>query len=262
MKRVSLLMVFFYMASAFVPKDDTYRKTPNNSFAAGEYFEYKVHYGLFNAAEAIVSVNPQTTQVNGRACYKVNVQAKTLGPFDWIAKIKDNWQSWIDTSAIVPQKFYRNIQEDSYRKEETVVFDHLKNSALVNDENGVKSYSTLNNAQDAISGYYFLRTIDYSKYSPGDIVQIPTFFDKESYATKIRYRGREVIRTKLGRIKAIKLNPVLPENKLFKDDNSIRIWVSDDANRVPIRIEVDLWVGSMIMEMRKYNGVKQEFSWL
>ncbi len=262
MRRILILILFVGMATAFVSQDETYRRVPNTSFVAGENFEYKVHYGLFNAAEAMVSVSPQVMQVNGRPCYKVSVQGRTLGAFDWLAKIKDNWQSWIDTSAIVPQKFYRNIQEDSYHKEETVVYDHVKNSALVNDENGAKTYNTLNNAQDAISGYYFLRTIDYNKYNPGDVIQIPTFFDKESYTTKIRYRGREVIKTKLGRIKAIKINPILPENQLFKGENSIRIWVSDDSNKVPIKIEVDLWVGSMVMEMRKYSGVRQDFNWL
>ncbi len=262
MKKVLTLTLFIVVATGFVAKDEDYRKISNNSFVAGENFEYKVNYGLFSAAEASVSVSPQVTNINGRPCYKISVHGKTLGAFDWLANIKDNWQTWIDTSAIVPQKFYRNIQENKYRKEEVVVYDHSKNSALVNDENGAKTYNTLNNAQDAISGYYFLRTIDYSKYNPGDVIQIPTFFDKESYTTKIRYRGRETIKTRLGKIKVIKINPILPENQLFKGENSIRIWVSDDINKVPVRIEVDLWVGSMVMEMRRYSGVRQEFNWL
>lgn len=241
---------------------DVYRQIDNTSFGPGECFEYRVHYGLFNAAEAKVSVSQQIHTVNGRPCYKVDITGKTVGAFDWITKIRDNWQSWIDTVSIIPQKSYRNIQEESYRKEETVLYNHAKDDAIVNDENGQKNYDIPNNAQDVISGYYFLRTIDFSKFNDGDVVQVPTFFDKEVYQMKIKYRGREVIKTKFGKMKAIRLNPVMPNNSLFKGDNSIRIWVSDDANKVPIRVEVDLWVGSMIMEVKKYSGLRQEFKWL
>ncbi len=261
MKQKILLSFVLVFCMAFIPKDG-YRQVENKSFGVGEYFEYRVHYGLFNAAEARVMVSPQVQLVNGRPCYKVDIQGKTVGAFDWITRIRDNWQSWIDTVAIVPQKSYRNIQEDTYRKEETVLYDHSKDDAIVNDEAGQKIYDIPNNAQDAISGYYFLRTIDFDKTNVGDIVQVPTFFDKQIYQMKVKYRGREVVKTKFGKINAIKLNPVMPENQLFKGDNSIRIWVSDDVNKVPVRVEVDLWVGSMIMEVKKYGGLRQDFKWL
>ena len=266
MKLSSLKYFFLIPLLSFIPRDG-YRQIENTSFGPGEFFEYKVHYGLFNAAEARVSVSPQIQTVNGRPCYKVEIAGKTVGAFDWVSRIRDNWQSWIDTSAIVPQKSYRNIQEDKYRKEETVIYNHAKDErnaarATVTDENGQKNYDIPNNAQDVISGYYFLRTIDFNKYSSGDVINIPAFFDREIYSMKIRYRGRETVKTKFGTIAAIKLNPVLStNNQLFKGDNSIRIWVSDDANKVPVRVEVDLWVGSMVMEMRKYGGLRQDFKW-
>lgn len=257
-KYVALSVVCLF---AFTFKTD-YRSVENTSFGAGETLEYRVHYGLLNAAEATVAVSPQLQNINGRPCYKVEIKGRTVGAFDWATKIRDRWQSWIDTSAIVPQKSYRNIQEDTYTKEETVTYDHAKNDATVHDENGQKTFNIPNNAQDIISGYYFLRTINFDKSNIGDIVQVPTFFDKAIYQMKIRYGGKSVIKTKFGKLNVIKLNPVMPDNKLFKGDNSVRIWVSDDINRVPVKVEVDLWVGSMVMEVKKYNGLKQEFKWL
>ena len=239
----------------------TYRRVVNDSFVAGEYFEYRVHYGLLSAAEAKVNVSPIIQTVNGRPCYKIDVFGRTVGAFDWITTIRDNWRSYVDTTAIVSQKFYVNIVENKYRKEETVVFDHPNNKVRSEETDEKLSFNTPDNVQDVVSGYYYLRTLDYSKLEPGDVVSVPTFFDDVVFQTKIRFRGREVIKTKFGRINVIKLNPVIPENKLFKGENAIRIFISDDTNHVPVRVEVDLWVGSMVMEMKKYSGLRSPFKW-
>jgi Protein of unknown function (DUF3108) len=255
-------VVFIATFAAFV--QDTYRQVPNKGFGEGEYFEYKVHYGVFSAAEAQVEVAPQVQVVNGRPCYNVNITGRTVGAFDLITTIRDSWQSWIDTSAIVSQKFQQKIRENSHRREETIVFDHSTNKANVTTkDDGTQTFNVPKNAQDAISGYFYLRTVDYAKLQPGDLIQIPAFFDKKIYNTRVRYRGREVIRTKFGKINAFKINPLMnADNELFKGENAIRIWVSDDVNKVPVKVEVDLWVGSMVMELRKYKGIKHDFKWI
>jgi hypothetical protein len=74
---------------------------------------------------------------------------------------------------------------------------------------------------------------------------------------KVRYRGKDVVKTKQGKINVIKLNPVLPQNKLIKEEESIRIFVSDDANKVPIKVQVDFFVGSMEMDLKRDGGLKQ-----
>ena len=240
---------------------DGYRRVDNDSFKAGEHFEYRVHYGLLSAAVATVDVSPVVQTINGRPCYKIDVFGRTVGAFDWVTTIRDNWRSYVDTVAIVPQKFYVNIVENNYRKEETVLFDHPNNRVRSEEAAEKLNFNTPDNVQDVISGYYYLRTLDYNKLEPGEVVQIPTFFDDAVFQTKIRYRGRETIKTKFGHLNVIKLNPIIPENKLFKGENAIRIFISDDQNHVPVRVEVDLWVGSMVMEVKKYSGLRHPFNW-
>ena len=255
------LFVFLLIFGTAFQAKDSYRRVVNNSFDAGEYFEYRVRYGLFSAADATVEVSPQVQYVNNRPCYQVNVVGKTLGAFSWFAKIRDQWTSWIDTSAIVSQKFYRNIRENDYKKNETIVFDHAQDNAVVIDENGHKTYDVPNNVQDVISGYFFLRTIDFNKVAVGELIDVPAFFENATYPMRIRYRGKDVVRTKFGKINVLRLNPILPDNQLFKEDESIRIWVSDDFNKVPIKVEVDLAVGSIVMEVKSYRNIRQEFKW-
>jgi len=236
---------------------NTYRRVVNNSFGPGEHLEYRVHYGFLNAAEAIVDVSPTLYKVNDRPCYRVNVDGRTVGAFDLVTRIRDTWRSYIDTSAILPQKFYTNLQENSYRKEENVTFYHETNTVKAEERTEKDVFNVPDNVHDLISGYYFLRTIDFSKISSGQVIEVPAFYDDTVYHMKVRYRGKDVVKTKQGKINVLKLNPVLPQNKLFKDEESIRIFVSDDVNKVPVKVEVDLWVGSMVMDLKRNSGLKQ-----
>ena len=235
----------------------TYRRVVNTSFGPGEHLEYRVHYGFLNAAEAIVDVSPTLYKVNNRPCYRVNVDARTTGAFDLVTRIRDTWRSYIDTSAILPQKFYSNLQENSYRKEENITFNHEMNTVKAEERTEKDTFKVPENIHDLISGYYFLRTIDFNRLSSGQVIEVPAFYDDTIYNMKVRYRGKDVVKTKNGKINVIKMNPVLPANKLFKEEESIRIFVSDDANKVPIKVEVDFFVGSMVMDLKNNGGLKQ-----
>lgn len=236
---------------------DAYRRVPNTSFGPGEHLEYRVHYGFLNAAEAIVDVSPTLYKVNNRPCYRVNVDARTVGAFDLVTRIRDTWRSYIDTSAILPQKFYSNLRENDYRKEENITFNHETNTVKAEERTEKDVFKVPENVHDLISGYYFLRTIDFNRLSSGQVIEVPAFYDDTVYNMKVRYRGKDVVKTKQGKMNVIKLNPVLPANKLFKEEESIRIFVSDDANKVPVKVEVDFFVGSMVMDLKSNSGLRQ-----
>lgn len=240
---------------------NAYRRVVNNSFGPGEHLEYRVHYGFLNAAEATIDVSPTLYKVNERPCYRVNVDGRTVGAFDLVTRIRDTWRSYIDTSAILPQKFYTNLQENDYRKEENITFNHAANTVKAEERSERDVFHVPDNVHDLISGYYFLRTIDFTHIANGQVLEVPAFYDDMVYNMKVRYRGRQVLKTKQGKINVIRLHPVLPSNKLFKDEESIRIFVSDDINKIPVKVEVDLWVGSMVMDLRQNSGLKQDLKY-
>lgn len=245
--------------SSFVVSD-SYRYLPNHAFKAGEYFEYKVKYGFLSVGEATVDVSPQIYSVNNRPCYRVNIFGRTTGLTD-LFHIRNTYRSYLDTAAILPQKFLMDLQENNYRKEQTITFDHLANAAVREQNKERKNFKLPDNVHDVVSGYYFLRTIDFTKVKIGETVSSNMFFDDEIYNMRVKYNGKGVVRTKYGKINVIKLNPILPKNSMFEGEDAIRIWVSDDKNRVPIKIEVDFSVGGATMELKNYKNTKYEFDW-
>ena len=258
---ISLLCLVVFSLFALNVKDN-YRQIPNSSFGAGEKLEYRVHYGFINAAEAKVEISNSIVKVNNRPCYRVNVTGRTVGAFDLVSRVRDQWRSYIDTAAILPQMFSQNIEENKYRKQETVMFNHGSNVVYAEEKKERKSYKVPDNIHDVISGYYFLRTMDFDRISEGQTVEVPTFFSGEVYPMRVKYRGKDVVKTKFGRIKVLKLNPIMPNNKLFKGEDSIRIWVSDDENKVPVKVEVDLWIGALEMDLTSYKGLRHNFKWM
>lgn len=241
-----------------------YDQVVNRSFHSGEVLKYRVHYGFVNAAEGEMFISDEIHRVNGRDCFKIDVFGKSVGMFDLFLRIRDNWGTYLDTTSMVPQKFYRTIEEGKYRKREIIKFDHTNLKARVTSFDKKKKvwkpekiYDVPTNVQDMVSGYYFLRTMDFKKLQPGDIINIDAFFEDQLYDFNIKFVGREKVKTKLGKINSLVLSPIMPENSLFDGENSIRVWISDDINKVPLKIKAEMFVGSVEIDIVSFKkGIK------
>jgi hypothetical protein len=258
MKRLFFVASFLFTALSFKSAEREHI-IEQSSFTTGEHIEYRVHYGFVNAAEAIVDVDDKFQNSNGRQCYKVDIVARTLGMTDWFTKVRDVWTSYIDSALILPQQFYQKKQEGTYKNEQKIVFNHALNTAKqydLDDDNEKKTYKVPDNIQDVVSGYYFLRTIDFSKMNVGESVPITFFFEGEVYNMRLKYRGKEVVKTKFGRINTFKITPQLPKNNFFQDEESVKLWVTDDANKIPVRAEVELKIGSLALDIKKFGGLR------
>jgi hypothetical protein len=244
-------------------KQTFYRKIDNNSFDLGEKLEYRVHYGMINAAEASMEISDQVVYRNNRPCYKVDVWGRSVGLFDLITRINDNWGTYIDTAAIVPHGFYRILEEGRYRKFEYVDFDHDSNEAITTildkttKEPRERTVTSVpENVQDMVSGYYFIRTLDFSKMKEGEVISIHAFFDVEQYDFKVKYLGKETLRTKIGKFRTVVLQPLLPKNDLFTGEDAIRIWISDDSNKIPLKVKASMFVGAVEIDIKSITGAR------
>lgn len=261
-KYFPIILLLVIILTAFATKDRM-RTVRNESFTAGEVLKYKVHYGLITAAEATIDVSKNIYTINGRPTYRATVYGRTTSSFDIFIKVRDTWQSYIDTVAIVPQRFHRNIEEGSYRKKETIDFNHYSNTAAVKmkkkkDPEKSSIHKVTDNVQDIVSGFYYLRTFNYDNMHKGEKFTIKGFFDEENFDMEVTYKGRETVDTKAGKIKAIKLVPKMPKNELFKGENSIAVYLSDDDNKVPVLIEAEMFVGSLKVDLYDYKNLKHK----
>ena len=85
------------------------------------------------------------------------------------------------------------------------------------------------------------------------------FDDDGIYKFKLKYLGKEILRTKFGKVECLKFKPYVKSGRIFKEQESLTLWVSNDLNRIPIRIKADLAVGSLKADLDGFNGLKNQF---
>ncbi len=229
-----------------------------SAFQNGEWFKFKMSYsGFLKAGEATLQVKDEI--INGKPVYHVVGKGKTTGAIKWFFKVKDRYESYFDKSTGLPYKFIRKIDEGGHTKDIEIDFDQANKKAYVNNKKHKKKtvIDTEKDVQDMVSAFYYLRNnYDTKSISEGDMVSLNMFFDEENYNFKLKYLGREVIKTEFGKIKTLKFRPYVMAGRVFKEKESLTLWVSEDENKIPLKVKADLAVGSLRADLIGFRGLK------
>ena len=248
MKKIIYLFTFLISIS-------TFSQTP--AFKTGEHLKYRLSYSnFFTAGYATLDVKKAKNHKNNEA-YHIIGKGKTTGMINWFFKVRDNYETFMDAETLLPFQFIRQIDEGGYTKDKKILFDQEENKATVfnKETNKMKTYTTVENVQDLLSSLYYMRNKDISNFQVGDEIGLPIFLDEEMMNMKLRFIGRETIKTKFGKIKAAKFMPLVASGRVFKEQESVIVWVSDDANKIPLLIKASLAVGSLRADLHRYNGL-------
>ncbi len=264
MRRLTLSFVLISLLTGFVTyRNDVYPRVKNESFTRGEVINFKMTYGIFTVGKGSVRVHPNYFKLNNRDCFKIDVHGRTVGFVDWVADVDDQWGSYIDTAALLPHQFYRRIREGRYKKDEWTFFDHVNKKIEVKTMDNAtgkfkesKFYEAPPQVRDMIAGFLYLRNMDLSKVKKGDTVVVTGFFEDEFYKMKIVYQGKQTIKVKAGKIRTLVFKPVMPQNKVFDGENSVTAFFSDDKNRIPVKINAEMFIGSAGVELTSYEGLR------
>ena len=243
-----------YIATLFVSLV-SFAQTP--AFKVGEHLKYRLSYSnFFTAGYATLDVKKAKKHKQNEA-YHIVGKGKTTGMINWFFKVRDNYETYMDATTLLPYRFIRQIDEGGYTKDKEILFDQVEHKATVfNKENSkMNTYTTVEDVQDLLSALYYMRNKDITKFKVGDEISLPIFLDEEIMSMKLRFIGRETISTRFGDIKTAKFMPLVASGRVFKEKESVTVWVSDDANKIPLKIKASLAVGSLRADLHRYNGL-------
>ena len=249
------ILVFLLSATAIrLSAGNDFCGVSNFSFGSGEVITFKVFYnviGLYVDA-GTASFTVSNTRLNNKPVYHIVGVGNSNPSYDWIFKVRDKYETYIDTTTLKPYRFVRHVEEGGYRKDELVNFYHEDLKAV-----STKGTFAIDNCmQDVLSSIYFARNIDFSKYTIGDKINFSMFLDDQTHNIYIRYLGKEIIKTRYGKFRAIKFKPMLIKGTIFEGGELMTVWVTDDLNRVPLRIESPITVGSVKVDMMGYKNLR------
>jgi hypothetical protein len=255
-----LFFFIFFFAPVFSHGQNDFCGLKNTSVKNGEKVSFKVYYNMgkiwVGAGLASFTVNEE--QLNGRRVFHITGDGKTMKSYEWFYKVKDRYETFIDVETMLPLKFIRNVDEGGFKIYDHVSFNQGLGQAVTNK--GV--FKVPRCVQDVLSAIYYARNIDYSKYQPGAKIPFAMFLDNEVYNLYIRYIGKEKIKTKYGTFNTIKISPLLIEGTIFKGGEKMTVWVSDDSNHVPVRIDSPILVGSIKVDLVEYKNLRNPFKGL
>lgn len=248
---VSLFCVFFLNILLFSANAQTAK-----AFKAGESLEFKISYGFVNAGVAKLSLSETTYK--GKSLYHAKGIGYTTGLTKVFFKVNDDYQSFFEKDKVTPHRFIRKIDEGGYTKDQDGSFNYVDKTATVKDfeKKTEKTYPIVNGVQDIVSAFYYLRKTDQlNGIKEGESVEIDMFFDGEVFQFKLKYLGTEVVKTAFGKVKTMMFRPYVMAGRVFKEKESLTVWVTADSNKVPIRIKANLAVGSLKADLSSYKGL-------
>lgn len=228
----------------------------NNALIGGENLKYRIHLGFINAAEATIKSSPSTSIIDDQTVRKVEIEGKTTGVLELFSPLKDYWSAQIDTKTLLPIKTEMRKREGRYRKEELVLYQMDKGFAKITSPQNKPVTSTISGPKDLldlITAYYFLRSKPVTDKKPGSRWSAQVLVDSKIYELVLVVRAKETIETEMGNRSSIKTNILLPKNNLFKEEDAIRLWISDDEYQVPLKVQVNLKIGFLTIDLVDYS---------
>lgn len=227
-------------------------------FQDKEFLRYRVHYGFLNAGFASLQVSE--VNHNGVPHYYLLGEGSSTGAVRAFFRVDDKYESYVRKSDMRPTRFIRNIQEGGHEKHRILDFNHDTRVVTINDLKGKRvTYERFDRpVQDMLSAYYFLRTKSNNDFKTGEFQSVDIFMDGEVFPFRLKVEGRERIKTRFGYINAIKLQPFVQKGRVFKAQESVTMWVSDDLNLIPLRIKAELVVGSLNADLHEYKNLKYD----
>ena len=237
-------------------------KNKSNVFTYGEKVDYTIYYnwGAMWVAAGSVTFRVDSTAINSKPFFKISGVGQTFKKYDWLYKVRDNYEVIAEVAPFRPIRFKRDVKEGSNEIYEDYVFNHKSGKVITLRKPDKKSQlqkDTVNFSKcafDVLSMIYHARNIDYSGLKVNDVIPITIFLDNEEHSSYIRFLGREELEVKsMGVFRTIKFKPLLIEGTIFNAGEDMTVWVTDDADKIPLLIDTPILVGSI---KARVNGIE------
>lgn len=257
-------VLFFLFALLIAANYISQTLSPNKSFKTGEVLEYDVYYswGLIWADAGYVKFSVKEEVVNNKTLFHFIGEGNSKKNWDWFYKVRDKYESYNDTTTLRPYKYIRNSNDGGDWVYNDITFNFKNNTAIgylktkKKPNQKIDTLKIVDHTFDPMSMIYYARSIDFANFKLKDEIPISIILDNEVHSRKITYLGKETIKTDLGTFKCIKFKPTLIPGTIFKEGDAMIVWVTDDENRVPIKVETPILIGTVKVYLKKASGLK------
>jgi len=241
MKFVAVLAGSLMMATSGVAQ------TPKLPFTPGEKLNYRVSVSKMGKVGTGSMWVEGPVDVRGVSTWLLRFDFEAgLGPM----KAVDRTSSWLDPERMAAQRYFKHEKHVLAKHDEKVEIFAAEGKWAGAD--GASGTSPTTEPLDELSFMYFIRTLtlkDDTTY------RFDRHFDPARSPTAVKVVRREVVATPAGKFQTVLVEMRVRDARRYKGEGLIRINLSDDAMRIPVRIESQMPViGTAVMTLESYNN--------
>ncbi len=234
------------------PRTAAEREVP---FRAGEQLGYDITWSSFvtaTAATATISVREKRAAYSSPAAYYIVAEGRPTPLVAAFYSLYYKVDSWLDAYTLLPLRASIYSQEGAQRENKVTTFNQARRWARYEEQEGSSPARARNvplapNTQDALSVFYALRA---APLKMGARMVFPVVFDGTPYQLDVKVGGTQTVRTKAGARSAWRITPTLMAGgRPVESPRGMTLWISDDAQRLPLQMQVDLAVGRFVLTL-------------
>lgn len=220
-------------------------------YKLGENFSYNISFAGIKVGDASLIID-SIINIDDKNCYHIIGAGKTTPFFDIFFKVRDTYETFLDTSSILPVKFKRDISEGGFKKKQLYDFNHTDSFVYSEDT----LYKIHNFSQDMLSALFFARTFNGNDLKIDDKFIIPIFMDEENYFLEIKYLQKDTLKTDFGDIECLVFKPLMQEGRVFENGERMKVWITNDQNHILLKVETQIWAGKIEAELVNYSSIR------
>jgi len=261
-KLLNKISILIFILLPALPEAQCYQG--NTVFGDGEDISYSVHYnwGPIWVTAGEVTFKAKLEKKGGKQIWHLSSSGKTFSSYDVLFKVRDYYETWIDPETFKTINFKRYIYEGGYTLVNSLNFDYEKKKifSTTKSNNNPVRFDTIAIQPcsfDMLASVYLTRTIDLDHIPMYQKKQVSVVFDDQVFNIYIRVLGREVVENIDGkRYNCIKISAKMVEGTIFKGDEDVLIWITNDENHIPVYIEAKILVGTIKAYLHETKGLR------
>ena len=213
----------------------------------GEELQYAAGFRFFPAGEAMLTFSSDS--LNGETVYRLTTSIKTNSFLDAFYEVRDEIQSWLHTENLSLKKTIQTIREGSYHRDHESI---IQGDSIAVSGNKIRNLP--GRVYDPVSFVYYLRNQDLNL---GNSYKFFSYDRKKIKEVIVNITAKETVQVSAGTFNCLKIEPISGDgNPLLKNNGQMRVWLSDDSLRLPVKIEQKTNIGTMVMKLKgkKYSA--------
>ena len=210
-----------------------------------------------------VTFAAEKTEYRGKPAFHLRSTGSTYKGYDFLFKVRDYYDSWIDPVTLKSFEFRRQIYEGGFAMTNGILFFHGPGYALSNTKLPDKPIKTdtirIRECMfDMLASVYYVRSLDLEKMEGNKVLPVEVLIDDSVFRINVRKLGKEVKENRDGtKYSCFKLSATMVEGTIFKKNEEAIVWVTDDPNKIPVVVEARILVGTVMAYLKEATGLIQ-----